>query len=782
MRTGHPTSCCFSRERGWHRRGSGDPVHRPRGVRPGKGLFLLIHGVCLCVLACLGPGVAGGDAPAAGPLPPTIVADHVILSHTDPKRCLDMLRVFGYQTTEPGKPLDPGSLPCVMVMPASAAQDLPDAKKPFPQTDTDPVTDLLVFYDNSKPEQLSEVVRRVRATVDVPARQIMIEAMVLEISSAALEQLGVQWDLDRSALSPDNWLSKHTTGSLRVGSLKLPDGSELTDPALDVTAASLFGEFKAHLQALIISKAARVLSRPSVLTLDNRMAYINVSERIPVAESRFAGGINTFTQVSFREITAGIELTVRPRVSEDGSEIGMQICASVTARKPGEDVIIYAMDAKGDPFEVARSPTLTNREVKTYARIADNTPFIIGGLVADDEQKMQRKVPWLGNIPVVGALFRTKSDTDSRREVIIVITPHVLPDNRSVARSQPKDADDFDSFGAELFRDAYRIRTEDVFNLNFLTRNRQLLEMQEAADRIVEGNLTLATVYPFSSFYRGRVPGERILVHRQIYEVIKRRRLEEPIDTSRLIFLEARGEAGVIGVGRLASLLGKLAAKEPGLTALALEVARTSEAVREKALPPAEGAPPKSVALTFTEQKESEEVHDVLMEPVPAVEVLDCPDRKTWDETLWRLNQPTEDGRQRYTILLRDPEDVVRLKRAIVVRQAVDLNTQTRELDLRHFSVGSILLMPTISPEKVYLIDSDVARCFFYTDQYYRAVGQQLDKDMEAFEEILRRPEFQHYRHGAAGVPAPAAATPAAETAPATAPAAPAEGAAPAAP
>jgi len=687
---------------------------------------------------------AGAPAPAAvGALPASVICEHITLSHTDPKRCLDLLRVFNYQTCEPGKPLDPTSLPCVMVMPSTTNHELPDEKKTFPQTDTDPVTDMLVFYDARSPDQLSQLVHRIRTTVDVPARQIMIEAMVLEIASTDLEELGVQWDLDRSALSDQNWLNKHTTGALRIGNLALPDGTAMADPTVDVTVERIFGDFQAQLQALIIAKSARVLSRPSVLTLDSRMAYINVSEKIPVAESKFAGA-NTFTQVSFREVTAGIELTVRPRVSEDGSEIGMQISASVSARKPGEDVVIYATDSKGDPFEVARSPTLSVREVKTFARIADNTPFIIGGLVAEDDQKMERKVPLLGNVPFLGALFRTREETTGRREVIIVITPHVLPDNRSVARSLPKDADDFDSFGAELFRDAYRIRSEDVFSLEFLTQNRQLVALQKAADQVVEDHVSLANAYPFSSFNHGRVPGERILVHRQIYEVIKRRELAEPIDGTRLIFLRTKGPGTDISVGRLANHLDELAREEPGFAGVA-----AAAAAKSKGNPAPGAGPAKALAMTFTEQRDSEAVRDVLREPVPELQVMECPDRDAWREALWQLNQPTESGQQRFSVLLRDPEDLVRLKRAIVLRQAVDMNAQTRELTLRNFSLGSVLLMPTVSPDKVYLIDSDVARCFFYTEHYYRAVGQALDKDIRALEEALKDPDLKPDREEA---------------------------------
>jgi len=711
---------------------------------------LLTAMLCVLVFAMAWP--CAGDTPAEPPIPvatpaspkalsTTIATERISLSHTDPKRCLDMLKVFGYQTCEPGSPVNVDSLPCVIIMPSTTGHDLPDEKKKnFPQTDTDPVTDLLVFYERDKPEQFSRLLERVRKTLDTPARQIMIEALVLEIGSGELNQLGVEWELNRGGLSGGNWFDSHSTGTMRIGNVDLADGGgAIIDPTIEATVSNIFGHFETQIQALIVAKSARVLSRPSVLTLDNRMASIDVSEKIPVAESTFAANGN-FTQVSFRELTAGIQLLVRPRVSADGNEIGMQISATVTARKPGEDVIINATGPGGELYEVARSPTLTVREVKTFARIANNTPFIIGGLVAQDDNSTRRKVPILGSIPLIGGLFGSKDESNSRREVIIVITPHVLEDEKSMVQNLPKDVDDFDSFGAELFRDAYRIRAEDVFNLRFLTENLRLKTLQKMADEIVATNAELAEVYPFKDFYQGRFPGEEILVYRQIYEVIKRRELAAEVDEQRLIFLTAEGlENGGIGVSRLGGLVQKLVAKEPGLRDICADSSDDRERQKRRRL--SDGEPSKALALTFTERKDADaDLADVLLQPVPKVEIVDCPDRKAWEEKLWDMNQPDiVTGLARFSVLLRDEEDLLRLKRAIMLRRTVDLNGSKRQMALKNFALGHVLRIPTIKADKFYLIDRRVAKYFFFTEHYYRAVGRELDKDVAAFDKAVER-------------------------------------------
>ena len=103
-----------------------------------------------------------------------------------------------------------------------------------------------------------------------------------------------------------------------------------------------------------------------------------------------------------------------------------------------------------------------------------------------------------------------------------MITPSVLPEDTPVHAGMPKDEDAFDRFGHRLFRDAYRIRSEDTFDLRYLTENQSLQRLQKVADRIVQDHAKYRTVYPYSKFSFGSVPGEDALVRRQIYEVLKR--------------------------------------------------------------------------------------------------------------------------------------------------------------------------------------------------------------------------------------------------------------------
>ena len=90
--------------------------------------------------------------------------------------------------------------------------------------------------------------------------------------------------------------------------------------------------------------------------------------------------------------------------------------------------------------------------------MADNTPFIIGGLISTASNRRRSGIPFLSQIPILGALFGTHSTDEQKREVIVVLTPHVVPpDDPSFSYVIPKDSERFDSFGHLLFRNAYRI-------------------------------------------------------------------------------------------------------------------------------------------------------------------------------------------------------------------------------------------------------------------------------------------------------------------------------------
>jgi general secretion pathway protein D len=675
-----------------------------------KFIGKLILGFCL--LAFLQITIMAQEAPAAQP-DPILTSKRIRLSYIDPQRCLQILSIYGVKIGSAGKAADLKALPIVHALPSTKFHEtLPKQETTFPQTETDPINEIIIFYDANEPAQYSRIITIIEEQIDLPARQIIIEAMVLELSSTALRELGVKWELNRPGAG--NFFSEKTvTGGstpLLIGNIAYP----VIDSAaqLDITTTNIFREFNTRLRALVETGSAQVLSRPSVLTLDNRMATINVSEQIPIAKSRFLSNGN-FASVDFANVTAGIQLAVRPRINRNGTEVSLQINASVTARVPNADLEIK--DNHGNV--IARSPTLSVREVKTYTRIANSTPFIIGGLIAEDSQHNAQKIPILGELPVISTFFKSQSNASMKREVIIVITPFVLPENNktSLAKHMPQDKDDFDTFGNELFRDGYRIRAEDTFDLGYLRENRQLRKIQRIVDGLVSENRDLLKKYPYNRFTQGSIPGESILVHRQIYEVVKRRSMDRNLRNENLIFFKPDND---IGAGFKVQFLDKYI-KENGLKLQTKEGGKTA------------------LALTYTLRRFSDGVGDILKEPVPEVQILDCPDKAAWRKLLWKLNQAGDGGTQRHTVLLRNSEDMERLKRAIVMKQTIELNNPEDILTLESFSRGRLLSMPSLKKDDIELIDADVARCFFYSEHYYQALQHEIETDIKALQKEI---------------------------------------------
>ena len=638
-----------------------------------------------------------------------IASERLRLSYVDPVRCIELLKLYGVSVGSPSQEVDRTKLPVVVPMPETKFHEtIPDHAKAFPKTETDPINEILLFYNEQKPEETGRVRRIIREQIDLPARKIMIEAMVLEISSQALDELGVQWGFNSDKANGGNLVNKKLDGandSLVLGQIAYPAGSA----QLDATVTNVFREFDIRLQALVEKGSAQILSRPSVLTLDNRMAYINVSEKIPVANTKFVK--DYVSSVDFREIMAGIELAVRPRVNDDGTEVSLQINASVSSPVPGKDVIVMGMNDQ----QLAQAPTLSVREVKTYARIANDTPFIVGGLISKDSEISTKQVPVLGDIPILGNLFKSKTETGLKREVIIVITPSVLPEDAPVHAGMPKDEDAFDQFGYRLFRDAYRIRSEDTFDLRYLTENQSLQKLQKVADRIVQDHRKYNRIYPYNKFALGSVPGEDALVRRQIYEVLKRQRASEVLDAEKLIFFKPDDD---VGSGFKVQFLAEYLEEEAPFVL-------------------SEEGDGRAIGLCFRLTRTSTQAEELLREPVPEIKIVDCPDENSWRKLLLESNAEKNGELEKQVIFLRHRKDLERLKTAILMKKIISLNAADYILKLKNFTRGRLLRMPTIREEDVELIDADVATCFYHSELYYSALQESLQKDFVAFRKAL---------------------------------------------
>ncbi|MBD3670599.1 MAG: type II secretion system secretin GspD [Gammaproteobacteria bacterium] len=269
------------------------------------------------------------------------------------------------------------------------------------------------------PEQL-RTLRAVVSKLDVPRAQVMVEAIIAEISDDKVRQLGVQWLFDgvsNGSGSPTgviNFSAGNSIASLASGvATGIPDVGNGLNLALG-SVGSGGSDIAGILQAFSGDSGVNVLSTPSILTLDNQEAEITVGEERPFVTGSFTGtGSNTptnpFTTVNREQV--GLTLKVTPQINE-GSAVRMDIEQEISSVIPGSE---------GD-----YGPATTNRALKTSVLVEDGKLLVLGGLIDDQIQETEQRVPILGSIPVVGWLFKYKQSTKQKRNLMIFLKPTIL--------------------------------------------------------------------------------------------------------------------------------------------------------------------------------------------------------------------------------------------------------------------------------------------------------------------------------------------------------------------
>ena len=509
-----------------------------------------------------------------------------------------------------------------------------------------------------------------------------------------------------------------------------PGGSALSflrDNALAISPSQMI----ARVNALVQANKAEILSRPSVITLDNRQATIRVGTDIPVATSTDAAGSGSGSNrvaFSFQYIPTGILLNVRPRISEDLTEISMLIDATVSSTVPGQDLQVLDPVTK---IPLASAPTIATRRVQTYARILDNQPLIIGGLLSRNQIKTTSKVPFLGNIPVIGAMFGHTSITDDRREVIIVLTPSIVTENIRETKAQyPRDDDRFDVFGTALFKEHHRIRAEDLVDSSDIRFNARFRTYKGIAQKVVERRPEFATRAPYSLFTGAKIPGEFFFVTGMMYRMLDRLNAGDAIKPENLSFFERSPD----GSHRPSSLTQVLARYGDGSSAQSFFAKN----------------PGKALALTFPLARASLSADMMYAETTPEIRLVDCPDRATWRRQLWDLSQPTGADVPRYTILINDPSDLKRVQLAFATQNTVLNNGGVSAQVFDKWLVGRMLHMQEVSPGWERILNAQVAQYFFIGEHFYMYFVQEHSRAMQSLEVALRSDEMKSYMEGVA--------------------------------
>jgi len=300
--------------------------------------------------------------------------------------------------------------------------------------------------------------------------------------------------------------------------------------------------------------------------------------------------------------------------------------------------------------------------------------------------------------------------------VIVVLTPHIVPlEDRGFSYLLPKDSEIFDRFDYKLFRNAYRVRDDDVWDLKFIQESPVLRELVRRVKIRVQEDLLLQRREPFRTLLSGGIPGEEVLVRRMLHDIVDKLGFYEEVDLDKVFFFEAIGgkEGGEDFTDR-------------GLSEI---------------LPAALETPERGVMLTF-DARPRPGVERPFTYPVAVVRDTVVPlEDRTFIEFLRNVNAHDEEGLPlRWTIVLANRDHVRQLQQALILKRLLELNRKL-PLTLQAFRPGLQILFLTREDirNRYHLIDGEVARFFYETapNQYYPAFERIFNRTVRQIEAAL---------------------------------------------
>ena len=283
-----------------------------------------------------------------------------------------------------------------------------------------------------------DLIRNLVAKIDIRRAQVLVEAIIVELSENAAKNLGIEAIFSGS----DDDGNQIPIGITRFPSSKSPDLLAITGNSVqggdDATLSAIatnsllntqglvagFGSIDADgdsfvgiINAIAEDQNSNILSTPSIIAMDNEPANLVIGQEIPITigESLGANNANPFRTTSRQEV--GVKLSITPQINEGNSvilDIKQEVSGVAGALTGGSDIIT------------------NKRTIETTVLVDNNQIIVLGGLIDDDIQETINRVPVLGQIPILGRLFRSSSKSVIRRNLTVFLRPKILADSKSV--------------------------------------------------------------------------------------------------------------------------------------------------------------------------------------------------------------------------------------------------------------------------------------------------------------------------------------------------------------
>ena len=367
----------------------------------------------------------------------------VRLQHASAEQLLPVLQQLIGQAPDPVAAASGADAARIPSAPAGAATDAASTQIIAPASGKRPVivrypgaNSLIVHADPDTQRVLLDVIRQ----LDVRREQVLVEALVVEISDEAARKLGAQLLLaGRDGRVPIGLTQFSNAGpgmaALAGGALAGDSESEAADLARRAAAQALLGLsgglvgladrsddrlFGLIINAVKSDTGSSLLSTPSILTLDNEEARIMVGQEVPVTtgEVLSTNNDNPFRTIDRQDV--GIQLTVRPQINSGGG-ITLSIKQEVSS-------------VNGTVSTTSDELVLNKREVETNVVVDDGAIVALGGLLDQSHEARTEKIPVLGDIPALGALFRSRSRSRSKTNLMVFLRPTIVRDAADAQR------------------------------------------------------------------------------------------------------------------------------------------------------------------------------------------------------------------------------------------------------------------------------------------------------------------------------------------------------------
>jgi type II secretory pathway component GspD/PulD (secretin) len=291
-----------------------------------------------------------------------------------------------------------------------------------------PTNSLVVTDTKEKIKDIADVIER----LDVAPDQVLLEVHLVEVRNTKQTLTGVSWG------GTDGQLATFTGGSRTTGfpfterlfnvnkgvKADTPGTSALTLGTLSAT------NFTATLRLITNDINTKILARPRVLTMNNEAANIRLITNTAIANTQTvssSASLSTATTNTAERSETGIALKMTPQINDDDT-VGLYVEPSITT-------------VAASAFFPGTFLDPTTRSVKTLARVKNHETLVIGGLIDQNKESTIRKIPFLGDLPLIGNAFRNTDADDTERELIIFITPHIYRGNELFENKGPYERD-----------------------------------------------------------------------------------------------------------------------------------------------------------------------------------------------------------------------------------------------------------------------------------------------------------------------------------------------------